>query len=339
MAEKDWEPFRTYLKELLRDAPVRRLIEQRTDIAPRTLARWVSGETEEPDRKRLLSLLHALPQYREALVVAMRKALPDFDAPLLDTTRSLVEDVPMDFWVRLLETHAQTPKHLHFTSLVNLIFLQLQSYIDPEYTGVQLLVVQCSPPSSPDQPVRSLREVMQMKTHQSGLKSPGESLFVGAESLCGYSVSVCQANVVQNTLEERRIPVRRIPDERSAAAYPIQRGGAVAGCFLVSSPQADFFSERLQYVLQIYAYLLSLAFETDQFYVPERLRLRPMPAFSLQHPYIAQFQQRVLALLQREASLSQTQAETQVWQQIEVALLAEPIDLSQERRAEHADAN
>src|SRR6266566_6130219 len=339
MAEKDWEPFRTYLKELLRDAPVRRLIEQRTDIAPRTLARWVSGETEEPDRKRLLSLLHALPQYREALVVAMRKALPDFDAPLLDTTRSLVEDVPMDFWVRLLETHAQTPKHLHFTSLVNLIFLQLQSYIDPEHIGVQLVVVQCSPPSSPDQPVRSLREVMQMKTHQSGLKSPGESLFVGAESLCGYSVSVCQANVVQNTLEEWRIPVRRIPDERSAAAYPIQRGGAVAGCFLVSSPQADFFSERLQYVLQIYAYLLSLAFETDQFYALERIRLRPMPAFSLQHPYIAQFQERVLALLQREASLSHPQVETQVWQQIEEALLAEPIDLSQERRPDHANTD
>ena len=152
-------------------------------------------------------------------------------------------------------------------------------------------------------------------------------------------MSVCQANIVQNTLEERRLPVRRIPDERSAAAYPIQRAGAVAGCFLVSSPQADFFSERLQYVLQIYAYLLSLAFETDQFYAPEHLRLRPMPAASIQYPYIAEFQERVLVLLQRDASLAQTQAETQVWQQIEEALLAEPIDLSQERRPEHADAD
>jgi hypothetical protein len=339
MAEKDWEPFRTYLKELLRDAPVRRLIEQRTDIAPRTLARWVSGETEEPDRKRLLSLLQALPQYRETLVVAIRKALPDFDAPLLDTTRSLVEDLPMDFWVRLLETHAQTPKNLHFTSLVNLIFLQLQSYIDPEYTGVQLVVVQCSPPNSPDQPVRSLRQVMQMKTHQSPLKSPGESLFLGAESLCGYSVSVCQANVVQNTLEERRLPVRRIPDERSVAAYPIQRGGAVAGCFLVSSPQADFFSERLQYVLQIYAYLLSLAFETDQFYAPERIRLRPMPAASIQHPYIAQFQERVMTLLQRDVSLSRGQAERDAWQQIEEALLAHASDLQESRSTDHANTD
>ena len=56
-------------------------------------------------------------------------------------------------------------------------------------------------------------------------------------------------------------------------------------------------------------------------------------------PHIAQFQERVLALLQREASLSHPQVETQVWQQIEAALLAEPIDLSQERRREHADAN
>jgi transcriptional regulator with XRE-family HTH domain len=41
---------------------VRKRIEQRTDIAPRTLARWISGETEEPDRKRLFGLLAALPQ-------------------------------------------------------------------------------------------------------------------------------------------------------------------------------------------------------------------------------------------------------------------------------------
>src|SRR5438128_9885965 len=113
MAEKDWEPFRTYLKELLRDAPVRRLIEQRTDIAPRTLSRWISGETEEPDRKRLLSLLAALPEHRDALLAAIHKALPDFEVPLIDPATRLVEDLPMDFWVRLLEPNANTPRNLH----------------------------------------------------------------------------------------------------------------------------------------------------------------------------------------------------------------------------------
>src|SRR5438309_11726175 len=114
MAEKDWEPFRTYLKELLRDAPVRKLIEQRTDIAARTLARWVSGETEEPDRKRLTSLLQALPQYRDPLLSTITRALPDFAPPMLDTMNSLVENLPLDFWIRLVETHATTPKNMRF---------------------------------------------------------------------------------------------------------------------------------------------------------------------------------------------------------------------------------
>lgn len=339
MPEQDWSEFRTFLKGLLQDSATRKLIEQRTDISARTLARWVSGETEEPDKKRLITLLHALPQYREPFLATIRKAMPDFDAPLLDITNSLAEDLPMDFWIRLLETNARTPKNLHFMSVVTLIFLQLQSYIDPEQIGIHLIVAQCSPPSSLDQPVRSLREVMRMKTHESLLTHPEENIFLGAESLCGYSVGTCTANIVQNTQEERRLPVRRVLQVQSAAAYPIQRGGSVAGCFLVCSPQPDFFSQRLQYVLQIYAYQLSMAFETGMFYAPKRIRLRPMPAEHIQHCYIAAFQERVLALLQRDASLSRLEAEAAVWQHIEEALLAEPIDTQEERRREDVDTH
>ncbi len=324
MAEQDWDAFRTLVKELLRDPTTRKRIEQRTDIAPRTLSRWVSGETEEPDRKRLSILLAALPEHRDALLTTITQAMPDFEAPLLDPTTRLVEDLPMDFWVRLLETNANTPRNLHFASIVHLIFLQLQSTLDPEHIGVQLIIAQCSPPASAGHPVRSLREVMKMTTHQSLLTSPGDTIFLGAESLSGYSVSLCQASIVQNVHEEQRLPVRRARNEQSAAAYPIQRGGYVAGCFLVSSPQPDLFSQRLQYLLQIYAYLLSMAFETEAFYAPELIRLRLMPAEQIQHQYIANFQQRVMTILQGDLSLSRLQAEIAAWQQIEEELLALP---------------
>ena len=324
MAEQDWDAFRTLVKELLRDPTTRKRIEQRTDIAPRTLSRWVSGETEEPDRKRLSILLAALPEHRDALLATITQAMPDFETPLLDPATRLVEDLPMDFWVRLLETNANTPRNLHFASIVHLIFLQLQSALDPEHIGVQLIIAQCSPPASPGQPVRSLREVMKMTTHQSLLTSPGDTIFLGAESLSGYSVSLCQASIVQNVREEQHLPVRRARNEQSAAAYPIQRGGYVAGCFLVSSPQPDLFSQRLQYLLQIYAYLLSMAFETEAFYAPELIRLRLMPAEQIQHQYIANFQQRVMTILQGDLSLSRLQAETAAWQQIEEELLALP---------------
>jgi len=332
LAERDWDTFRTLLKELLHDQATRKRIEQRADIAPRTLSRWISGETEEPDRKRLSNLLGALPEHRDSLLAAIIQAMPDFEMPLIDNTTRLVEDLPMDFWVRLLETNANTPRNLHFISVVHLIFLQLQFAIDPEHSGVRLIIAQCSPPTSPHHPVRSLREVMKMTTHQSLLRNPGDAIFLGAESLAGCSVSLCQANIVQNVQEEQRLPVRITAEEQSAAAFPIQRGGYVAGCFLISSPQPDFFSQRLQYLLQIYTYLLSMAFETDVFYAPERIRLRPMPGEPVQHHSIATFQEQVLTLLQHDASLSRTQAELRVWQQIEEALLAELIDPYQERR-------
>ena len=339
MAEQDWDTFRTLIKELLRDPAARKRIEQRTDIAPRTLSRWISGETEEPDRKRLSSLLAALPQHRDELLAAITRALPDFNVPLIDPTTRLVEDMPMDFWLRLLETNANTPRNLHFASVVHLIFLQLQSAIDPEHIGVQLIIAQCTPPASPNDPVHSLREVMKMTTHQSLLTSPGDTIFLGAESLSGYSASLCQASIVQNIEEEQRLPVRRTRNEHSAAAYPIQRGGYVAGCFLVSSPQPDLFSQRLQYLLQIYAYLLSIAFETGAFYTPERIRLRPMPAEQIQYAYIAGFQQRVMTLLQHDASLSRLQAEIASWQQIEEELLALPTSLDQQGDPKHADTH
>src|SRR5258708_36237105 len=99
MAEQDWETFRALLKEVWNDPLVRKRIEQRTDIAPRTLSRWISGETEEPDRKRLLSLL-------AALLAAIRSAQPDFEAPLFDSSTQLLEDLPLDFLIRLLESNA-----------------------------------------------------------------------------------------------------------------------------------------------------------------------------------------------------------------------------------------
>jgi transcriptional regulator with XRE-family HTH domain len=326
MSQKDWAAFRAYIKELLRDDQVKKAIEERTDISARTLARWVSGETEEPDRKRLASLLRALPQYRETLLSTITKALPDFAAPLLEQTNNLAEDLPVEFWVRLVETSATTPKTLHFTTVVQLLFLQLQTTIDSQRLGLGFYVTQCSLPASPAHPVRSLRVIAYMKAHKSLLSRPGDALFCGAESLSGYSVSTCTSNIVHNVQEEQRLPVVQVPGEVSLAAYPIQRGGAVAGAFVVSSPQPDFFTQRLHSLLHIYAYLLCLAFETDQFYDPERIRLRPMPPVSQQEPSIAHAHERVLALLQRDPALNRSQAERKVWQQIEEALLTHAFD-------------
>src|SRR5260370_36750559 len=125
MAERDWEAFRMRLKERIKDPKAKRRIEQRKDIAPRTLSRWISGETEEPDRKRLLSLLAALPEHRDAMLAAIHKARPDFEAPLIDPATRLTEDSPRDFCVRPLDPNPHTPRQLHLASSRSLIRLQL----------------------------------------------------------------------------------------------------------------------------------------------------------------------------------------------------------------------
>src|SRR5258708_34415319 len=82
MAEQGWDTFRTLIKELLRDPAARKRIEQRTDIAPRTLSRWISGETKEPDTKRLFSLLAALPRERDQMLPALTRTAPNVHIPL-----------------------------------------------------------------------------------------------------------------------------------------------------------------------------------------------------------------------------------------------------------------
>src|SRR5260370_2671993 len=109
MAEQDWDAFRTLVKELLHDPTTRKRIEQRTDIAPRTLSRWVSGETEEPDRKRLSIFLAALPEHRDALLATITQAMPDFETPLPDPAPSPCKDLPIHFCSPTLDTHTNTP--------------------------------------------------------------------------------------------------------------------------------------------------------------------------------------------------------------------------------------
>jgi hypothetical protein len=171
--------------------------------------------------------------------------------------------------------------------------------------------------------VRSLREVKKMTTYRPLTASSSELFFLGDESLCGYCVSLSQAYVVQDIALERLVPVRHMPEEQSAAAYPLLQRGEVAGCFLVSSPHPHFFSARLLALLEIYSYFFSLAFETEHFYPPEHIRLCPMPPENIQQTSLATFRDRTTALLGRDPTLGRKQAELLAWQDIEEALLAE----------------
>lgn len=322
MHDDKWDDFRVFLKELLHDPAVRRLIERHSDISSRTLARWTSGETDEPDRKRLAGLLQALPHYRDQLLTTITKAIPDFDVPLIDNTRNFQEEVPQAFWLRLLETNATTPGYLHFHAVVDLIFLQLQTYVDPEQIGVYMTLIGCSPPPDPSLPIASLREIVTRTTYHPKSERITTHSFMGVETLSGHTVSTGLAHVIQDLSEERLLPFRKASGLNSAAAYPVQRAGKIAGCLLITSSQTHAFQMRLQYLLQIYSHFLALAFDSSQFYDPSMIKLRQLPPLANQHTYLARFPDYLLAILRRDPTLTRTQAEILAWQKIEKELLS-----------------
>src|SRR5437764_4482326 len=128
--------------------------------------------------------------------------------------------------------------------------------------------------------------------------------------------------VSQNLKDQQSLfPAHRVEWEESAVAYPIMRQGNVAGCFLVSSTQPNYFSSSHISLIQNYAELMVLAFEPEDFYGLECIELGMMPSHSVQKDHIMNFRQRVSKVIiessKRQQFINSIQAEQIVWQQLE----------------------
>ena len=151
-------------------------------------------------------------------------------------------------------------------------------------------------------------------------------MFFGAESLAGYAITRCRPAIDANISESPGLlPIRRMQYEKSAAAYPIMRAGFVAGAFVVSSTQPNYFqAPSHQALAQGYADLMLLAFEPEEFYDPQQVLLRIMPSHEIQISYFASFRHRVATVIRQAAlngkTMNALQAEKLVWQQLEEEL-------------------
>ena len=112
----------------------------------------------------------------------------------------------------------------------------------------------------------------------------------------------------------------------SAAAYPIMYTGRVAGCFLISSTQQNFFlSQTRLSLIQDFTDLLALAIEPEDFYDPGDIQLGIMPDHTIQKKYFANFRDRVTTAMimgtKEKRTLNSLEAEEYVWRQLETELL------------------
>ena len=317
--------WRDLLGNIIQDPQERRRLANELGINPVTLTRWVNNESS-PRSQSIQRLLNALPQHRKALLDQLRDEFGGLIAEAEDSsTEDLLSKIPSEFYIRVLRTRATIPEVLRFSSLCDLILQQALEQLDPNRIGIAVTVIRCMPPST-DKKIRSLRESVGRGTPPWDSNLDQQAILLGAESLAGNAVSLGRLVVNQDLSEEHSLsPGYHGQWEESAAAAPIMLEGKISGCLLVSSSQTNYFPQSRQSLVESYADLLALAFETAEFYDPRQIELGLVPFQDVQKLYLSGFRQRLsetmIQATKKQQPLSIFDAEQIVWQQFEAELL------------------
>ncbi len=308
------------LAQIILDPEEKQRIADEQGINPLTLDRWVRGEHAPSSLKKLKRLISSIPPgLRDQFTELITAEYKDADYPPGDAVQ---RQVPRDFWPLLFRTRRETSNL--FWQVCSLTLQQALVQLDSTRLGAEAIVVRCMPPRAGK--VQSLRETVGMGTRPWRGDLQPKRLFLGAESLAGYAVTIVHEAVVQDIEQESSlIPVHYVQYEKSAAAFPFVVEGAVAGCLLFTSTQVNFYTPERLALLAQYAEALTLAFRSEDFYLPASIQLRVMPPSDIQDRGFATFTERRESLLteaQREdRPLNAVQAEQIVLDELEEQFL------------------
>lgn len=311
------------LQGILKSPSERQRLSAALGVTSMTLSRWASGESR-PQRAHLIHLVQVIhPNQRQELLDALEEFYPDIQNWINEVPS---EQIPPEFFARVLKVRTTTSETLRFWRISDEVLKQALLQLDPSRLGVAVTVVQCMPPSPIGGKVRSLRERTGKGTSPWTADLEHDLLFLGLESLSGYSVEVRHIVSDDDLRQSKPFPAVQDSHEVSAAAHPISFEGRIAGCLLASSAQPKYFSQERLNLLATFSDLISLAFEEKDFYPASAIELRVMPKPEIQRPILAKFRQRMTAKFQQAArqpqQLSNAQIEMQVWQEIEAELLS-----------------
>jgi GAF domain len=315
--------WRELLGHIIEDPVERNRIASVLEVTPFTLIRWVKSDSMKPRPQNLHRLLLALPAYRDTLL----ELLPDDLALSIqnDTFDDSEKEISPEFYARVFHDLSNVPASMRFQAIHQLILQQASEQLDPRHQGIAIIIVRCMPQWN-DGKIHSLREGFGIGTSPWERNLESKSLFLGAESMAGYVATQGRPLVLQNLDGNHGMfPAKQTEYEKSAAVYPILRSDHIAGCFLVSSTQFDFFTPTRLELIQCYAHLIGLAFEPAEFYTLQSMELWHMPSSTVQRTYFTKFRQRVATKLNQATGLQQSmnlvQAEQIVWREMEEELL------------------
>jgi len=322
--EREQLSWRDLLGQIINDTKERQRIARVARVRPITLWRWARG-ISKPTEESLCRLLRALPpDSSQDLLTILQK---DFPALFLSVASDsqIPQEIPSAFYDRVLNARTLTPPSLYTQTLSDLILRQTIEHLDPEHRGMAVSLVRCMAPFR-DGKIHSLREVCGVGTPPWSADLGRQTVFLGAESLCGRAVMRCHLVVIHNRQDPCGLyPAHWVIHEQSAVACPLLHQARIVGCLLVSCAHPYQLTEVHLAVVQRYANLLTLAFSPTEFFDLRDMELCLMPPYTAQAPYLEHFGQRVTRKLTQTVatarSITLREAHEQVWQEIEADLL------------------
>lgn len=318
------QTWRELLGQLTERPAERQRVAEELGVTSYTVTRWVDG-ISEPRVQNLKRLPEVFPTYSHLFSELIQAELVP-NAPPLSTLSAVSPtlEVPSEYLARILTAYATTSGPFRTWSIRTLTLQQAIHQLDPNLLGMEITVVQCVPPA-PGQYIRSLFERMGVGTAPWDSKVGWRLFFLGAESLAGWTVGRGEPGVVQNMEQgDGLLPFRRTPHEKSAAAWPFQREGKIAGCLLVSSTQVNYFTPLRLSCIEIYANTLALSFRDEEFHDLRQVNLHEVSVLSQRRAStsLTQLRERVANLRRERAfQIPEAEAECLALQQIEAELL------------------
>ena len=313
------------LQGIIKPSAERKRLATVLGLSDMTLLRWASGESN-PQRPHLIRLVHALqPQHRDEILGQLEKVYPEIHSWLKSNAN---ESITSEFFAQVMHVRTTTTEHLRFWRISDMVLKQALLQLDPNISGLSVKLIRCMPPRGGK--VRSIRECAGKGTPPWNNDLEHDVLFLGMESMSGYTTESRRFVNDGNLHKGKMIPAYPGEYEVSAIAQPIQFKGHIAGCLLAASVQEDYFTQQRVLLMENFANLISLAFDNKDFYQPALVELRFMPQPRIQKPFIATFRDRVTRRVHEAAHkglrVNNAAVELAVWQEIEGELLALPDD-------------
>lgn len=321
--------WQEYLGKLIASPQERARLASKLGMKPVTLQRWAAGESKPRDIN-IRALLKNLPAGSHALFLRLlRHDFPELLQSELPVAH-LASEIPSEFYARALAYLAFTPQPIYRQSMQDLLFQQMLEHLDSDGHGLAITLAACMPPRQGCK-VRSLREVAGLATPPWPSNPAEKSTFLGSESLVGYATLHMRPYVIDHKDEPTLLPAHWTEHERGAAAFPLLRQARIAGGLIVSSAQECFFTPPRLALIESYSELADCIFEPEDFYGPNEIELRRMPAQTSQFSSVMSYNQRVsqkcfaAGVTGEEVTLQQIHR--LAWQEVEEDLLQLPLSV------------